>query len=1027
MSVRITKTLFILIFLVSKITFAGDIMGITGFDSSLDRFNQYQSPQSCAKKNSTCPKILNELVEDDFESRALIIESRAPICRKSLDRFDSYGPLKIDNTSLIQKKFSEGRFSHLGMYSHSVVKACSSTNSAKATDQLSKFYYYNSRLNEGAAKIAQERVLIAKLLNKTQPRCPSQDILTLANKACNQTISCPENYNLAQLSQSSQKDEEIYDEILNRLKKLPKNCEETESCKKERAAWSASLVGLIQKNPWFVDDDFKRSKNKKTTEERLKKYFNKTEKNLAELQSNIQDASNCLHGAKTKECDIDDMREVLSQTPALPEAFIKDKAENQLTNLMSVQSCLEDGAIDRNHTGKIMKETYLNIGLTIGTLGLGAIANSARLAAMGAYARYGRLLAEGLNLSFDIYAAADSAKEAVEACRTDKMTFQFQKLTHQQICDGKGSALSPSSRDHGSCMVSAGFTAVSALIVIPGGSRLAKLLQESGYLKSAATQVARSVVPATIPNLPKSIKIDSVVKADGQKVLTYQYAEKLPNGTWVKNTRELPVDEISGGINANFPAGRELFEKIAHEKSGKAHMVFVDVGSLGAVNKTFKGGETSGDRYLKSVADKIIENGEGKVTLARLGGDEFGLIIDETDPQKVKKMLENIQSSLRRDHAADAKLIFREEKIARAEQYREEAKRLTQENPNGLTDANKADLRKGVDELAKVQVPDISIGSTQIGRSDNLSSLLERAEVQAKEMKIQTALKFGRSAEKYGSDAIPNARPDSKFMAPISEPSASSTWRIGSSAEKPPELGSLRDLSYTRKEELHHFSSSSITRYEDEMGRSSYRVERYFSNPTTGKKELITTEIPTRGSTGLLDGVHPESQNVILDSMKASEDSVLVMPKLKSLKYLNYFESGTQAGDEMLEAVSETLKTNMKSKDLTFKLNGADFLWSTKNISPADVSKIQERLNRQIMQNPKVKQILDNERAAINSKIAAETRAGNDKAVIKLKEKLKAVDEFKPDLSFKSVSKKEAEKAGSFKGVLKLFDEKFQH
>ncbi|MEQ1722529.1 MAG: diguanylate cyclase, partial [Pseudobdellovibrio sp.] len=151
-----------------------------------------------------------------------------------------------------------------------------------------------------------------------------------------------------------------------------------------------------------------------------------------------------------------------------------------------------------------------------------------------------------------------------------------------------------------------------------------------------------------------------------------------------------------------------------------------------------------------------------------------------------------------------------------------------------------------------------------------------------------------------------------------------------------------------------------------------------------------------------------------------------VMPKLSSLKYLNYFESGSRAGDEMLEAVSEVLKNNMRSSDLTFKLNGADFLWSLNKASAADLLKVEQKLNAELLQNPKVKQILLNEQNAISAKIAEASKARNSALVLKLNEKLESVKNFKPDLNFRAMTRQEAQAAGSFQNILKKFDEKFK-
>ncbi|MEQ1723434.1 MAG: diguanylate cyclase, partial [Pseudobdellovibrio sp.] len=924
------KTSFILTLLFSNIIFAGDITYLTGFENSLSKLTSFQSSMSfrqhdCPiKPTPICPSIIEDLVKDDMTDRALIIESRAPICKSMIAEARKKKFTLYNNAVNAQKFYENGRFGYLGDYSHSVIKSCIKSNTSSEVDQISKFYYYNARLNQGATKITQERFLIAKLLKTSTPPCPNNDMLAAASKVCEVSKSCASEIDIKQFSSKVEKDEELYSAIVDQLKAFPQNCEQNEKCKSERSSLSASLMGLIKLNPWFLNESFKSEKRKFTTEQRLKSYLTLTDRNLSRLEKKISETSDCIHGKVSEKCGLDDMREVLSYTPEMPEVYVKNRVENQLSSLMQVQSCLEDGSLDRNRVGQIMNDTYVNVGLTVATLGLGALANSARLASSISYGRATRVLAESLNLSFDIYSAAISAKETIDACNANKLSFQFQGLNEKEVCESSGSSLSPANRKEGSCLVSTGFTAFGALVAMPGGARVFKLMKEAGYIKpqnidvaAQPTRDAVEVLPltlaataststratttathtpavgtrpqarkedlaissnerrapgassssgarvatqiegkigepisiATVPNLPTSIRISEFEKADGTKSIFYSFPELLPNGTWVKSSRELPIDSISGGINANFPAGRELFEKIAHEKSGKAYLAFIDVGSLGAVNKTFKAGDAAGDRYLKAVADKIMKNGEGKITLARLGGDEFGLIIDETDPKKVKALLEKIQTDIRLDLAGDAKQVFRDEKIVRAEEYKEAIARILKEK-GSVTEADKAAVRARIDELARIQQPDISIGSTQIGRSDNLPSMLERAEAQAKKMKTQTALEFGRSAEKYGSTAVPRATPSPMYRAPVEAPATSSTWSgAAPSTPTPPAFDAIRDMLAQRKEEIQRIGSTSVARYEDEAGRSSYRAERFVTDPVSGQRRTVSTEIPTRGNT----------------------------------------------------------------------------------------------------------------------------------------------------------------------------------
>lgn len=538
-------------------------------------------------------------------------------------------------------------------------------------------------------------------------------------------------------------------------------------------------------------------------------------------------------------------------------------------------------------------------------------------------------------------------------------------------------------------------------------------------------QVKAAVLPKAIQNLPPNLKVESISRADGTAILQYSFAEKLPDGTWVRSQSELPLDPLTGSINANFTSGRDFFSKMVEAKAGQAHLAFIDVGSLGAVNTKFQAGSAAGDRYLKAVADEILKNGDGKVTLARLGGDEFGLLIDSAKPQEVKQILENIQNGIRKNLSGDAHQVFRDEKIVRAENYKVQSQKLAAENPDGkLTAANKEALQKDIDELALIQQPDISVGSAQVGQRESLDTVLSKAEDQAKKMKIKTTLKFGRSAEKYGSNEIPRPRPDSMYQATIELPASSKTWKSPSKTSLAPGLDSIRAMKVIRQDEISRVEQVTLARYEDELGRSSYRVEKFIADTATGEKMKISTEIPTRGTTGLLDGMHPESKNIVMQQLKNNPESVLIMPKLTSLRYLNYFENGTKAGDDMLEAVSKALKNSLRSDDLSFKLNGADFLLSVKTASPESMQKIIQKVNADVLTSPAVKAIIDKERSVLLEKARFAKQKGDVAMTKKFQQKLKELENYKPDLKFESLSAKEVGSM-SFDDVMKTFDTKF--
>lgn len=549
------------------------------------------------------------------------------------------------------------------------------------------------------------------------------------------------------------------------------------------------------------------------------------------------------------------------------------------------------------------------------------------------------------------------------------------------------------------------------------------------------------------PNFPEGLRLLEREKVDGSKALFYKYPEQLMDGSWRASVREIQIDDVTGALNANYPAGRDLFYRIASEKAGKAYFAFFDVGSLGFVNKNFKAGEAAGDRYLKGVADKIREIGAGKVTLARTGGDEFGLIIDEVDPVKAKALVQKIQEEIRKDLKGDAKKVFFEEKVARREDFQKEIAQLENQNKNQLTAEQKSKILDGLaseeklvrvtreqkiqraqkfKDLAKVQQPDVSIGLTQIGSYDSLMDLSLRAEEQAKNMKIATALKFGRSAEKYGSKATPNARPESMYLAPVADATPSPSWSVKQGRLfSTPNVDSLSLMKIDPKEEVLRFSEISVVRFEDELGRSIYKTKSFFTEAGTGKKIPVISEIPTRGTAGQLDGTHPEGQKLIAAYIHSQSRAGLGMMKLRSLKYLNYFKSGTQAGDIVLDALGEITKKNLRSYDLSMRLNGADSIIGLKDGTTKAMQKNFNQISEQLKSHPKVIELFAKENQALLVDLAVAQGRGDAEKIVEIQKRIQDLKNFDFDLQFQVLEHSEMSSTPTLKEIQKKFDDKF--
>ncbi len=151
-----------------------------------------------------------------------------------------------------------------------------------------------------------------------------------------------------------------------------------------------------------------------------------------------------------------------------------------------------------------------------------------------------------------------------------------------------------------------------------------------------------------------------------------------------------------------------------------------------------------------------------------------------------------------------------------------------------------------------------------------------------------------------------------------------------------------------------------------------------------------------------------------------------MMPKLRSLRYLNYFESGTKAGDDILEAVAKAIKKNTRNEDLTFKLGGADFLVSLKDTDVAGVARISSKISDEVKKSPEVKAVLDREKAALNEKLMAAQKKGDQATSLRLQKKMEDLKNFDLGLEFEAVGSKSLPSGASFKEVVDTLDSRFK-
>jgi diguanylate cyclase (GGDEF)-like protein len=105
------------------------------------------------------------------------------------------------------------------------------------------------------------------------------------------------------------------------------------------------------------------------------------------------------------------------------------------------------------------------------------------------------------------------------------------------------------------------------------------------------------------------------------------------------------TDELTGLANRRgfFAAFKRELALARRDADYEGLMVMIDLDGFKSVNDTW--GHSSGDAYLRAVADFLRENVRGTDTVARLGGDEFALLLTRIDETAGIKCLARLEKT----------------------------------------------------------------------------------------------------------------------------------------------------------------------------------------------------------------------------------------------------------------------------------------------------------------------------------------------------------------------------------------------
>jgi GGDEF domain-containing protein len=482
-----------------------------------------------------------------------------------------------------------------------------------------------------------------------------------------------------------------------------------------------------------------------------------------------------------------------------------------------------------------------------------------------------------------------------------------------------------------------------------------------------------------IKNLPDSVAVAEYQAADGSKHLMMEKAVKTADGKVSKVVRELPTDKLTGAFDANSPVGHDFLESVMKDSKNGATLAFVDVNNLGYVNKNFAKGTAAGDEYLKNVANAINKATNGEAQLFKLGGDEFGVVIHEKDPKKVQEILDKIMGSV---YSKDVHATFREEKIARAAQYKQDGDGTALNN------------------FASYSKEGISMGSSSMGRGESLSDVLYRAEEQAKQMKIQTKTEMNIDTTKYGGSAAVDGKKSNQRYVPSTVAPAAGIDKTTTAADSLKLSDAVGIVGETRESTLYRFDDISIGSYKNANGDSIVRYEQWNAN----HQKVLSREVVMNQKTGVIDGTFDSGQTVlnkfVSSAGTAGGEKALIRINTENLGKVNYFHNGTEAGDKLLKATSDVIKKQISSSDIPFKMSGSEFVVAVDKATPTQVAALQKKIQEALASDLHVRQVFSDEKKYLQTQIAQSH--GDTKKMAQLSSALQQLENLQPSYTIRS-------------------------
>lgn len=480
--------------------------------------------------------------------------------------------------------------------------------------------------------------------------------------------------------------------------------------------------------------------------------------------------------------------------------------------------------------------------------------------------------------------------------------------------------------------------------------------------------VGARVETVRIQGLPETMSVGKYKNSFGEEFLALERTVQLPDGKTKKLVRELPIDPMTGTFDANFPTGRDFLENMIHDLNGKVALAVIDIDNLGFVSKNFTHGFNGtpaevraksmsiGDQYIKSVATALKQVVGDRAQIWRTGGDEFALVIHETDPKKVKAILDQVAKRMRE---RDVREVFTAESRTRAKAY------AVPDDPAAASEMAQA-YRLG---YAPYSQPNVSLGSVIVNNED-IGSAFQLAEAQAKANKITTKESFAADTTKYGgrapdADAIPRLTFVAQASVPAQGTETAVQAAVRGSLDRPttlPPVQSVRKVvSETRSREVFRVGEVSVVEYRNELGQTIVRGETFFA-AGDGSRSFAAPELYLNAKTGLLDGRQDRTRQNLetFATSKRTPDRAAIWINAENLGMANNFAAGGMAtGDQLLGRTATLLKESADATRLPVKMTGSEFLVLAEDLPQSKLREFTENLQKRLNTDPEIKKIYD--------------------------------------------------------------------